>query len=251
METYFSENYAVTVRNLTKSFGETKALGGVSFDVRKGEIFSLLGINGAGKTTAIRILTGLLKADSGSAQICGYRAGSPEAARLLGYSPQENALAMHLTAEENLLLMADLYGVESASAHTEEMLLRLGLEEHRKKRAKMLSGGLQRRLSIGMALIGKPRILLLDEPTLGLDVLARRNLHTFIRSLQKERNMAVLLTTHYMEEAQLLSDRIGVLVNGRLCAAGTFAELCGLADADTDARLEDVFIRLAQKEEAR
>jgi len=240
------EKYAVSVRDLKKSFGNTHAVRGVSFGVREGEIFSLLGINGAGKTTTIRMLTGLLRPDSGEARLFGEAAGSQAAGRILGLSPQETASAGNLTAEENFMLMARLYGIGNAREHTEEMLDVLGLTEHRHKRSKNLSGGLRRRLSIGMALIAQPRVLFLDEPTLGLDVLARRELHALIVSLKQTKKMTVFLTTHDMEEAELLSDRIAVMMNGQLRAVGTLEELRQIVQAPYDARLEDVFVKFAE-----
>lgn len=243
---YRYENHAITVRGLTKSFGETKAVRSVSFDVREGEVFSLLGVNGAGKTTTIRMLTGLLDADEGKAELFGNPAGSQEAKRVLGFSPQETSTAGNLTAEENLAFMAELYGMDSVKSRVKKLTAQLGLTEHARKRSKNLSGGLRRRLSIGMAIITEPRILFLDEPTLGLDVLARRELWRFLTDLKISRNLTILLTTHYMEEAEALSDRIGIMTNGTMQAIGTLDELRKTADLSADARLEDVFVKLSE-----
>jgi len=233
---------AVEIHHLKKSFGSRTAVDDLSLSVRRGEIFSLLGVNGAGKTTTLRARCGLIPCDSGEIRIFGEPAGTPEARRLLGLSPQETAVAENLTATENLELMARIHGMSRAGARraAQEQIDALSLSEIAGRRAGKLSGGWQRRLSIAMALIAQPQVLILDEPTLGLDVLARRGLWEAIRSLREK--TAVLLTTHYLEEAEALSDRIAVMAQGRLRAQGTAQELMRLSKTET---FEDAFVALA------
>lgn len=236
---------AIEINHLTKHFGVCTAVSDLTFSVRQGEIFSLLGVNGAGKTTVLRMLCGLTHADSGEIRILGHPAGSAEAKSLLGLSPQETAVAENLTTRENLTLAARIHSMSKSNARlfAEAMIDRLALAEVADRRAGKLSGGWQRRLSIAMALIPSPAVLILDEPTLGLDVLARRELWNIVRGLHGK--TTVLLTTHYLEEADALSDRIAVMVRGRLHALGTVGELKSLARADT---FEDAFVKLAQRE---
>lgn len=236
---------AVEITGLTKSYGSRAAVDHLNLSVRQGEIFSLLGVNGAGKTTTLRILCGLIPCDAGSATVFGHPAGSPQAKSLLGLSPQETAVAENLTARENLELTARIHGMSKADAPraANAMIDRLSLAEIADHRAKKLSGGWQRRLSIAMALISEPAVLILDEPTLGLDVLARRELWDVVRALRGK--TTVLLTTHYLEEAEALSDRIAVMADGRLRALGTAEELKSIARTET---FEDAFIALAGKE---
>jgi len=245
------ETIAIEVRGLQKSFGKTTAVDGLGFIVREGEIFSLLGINGAGKTTAVRILTGLIRADGGTAKIFGYDAGSKDAGNLIGLAPQETSTAPNLTVYENLLLIAKLYNADDPGKRAEEIMKAFSLTDHRDKRSKHLSGGLRRRLSIGMAVIMKPRVLFLDEPTLGLDVMSRRELHSLIRTMRETDNMTVLMTTHYMEEAETLSDRIGIMMSGKMKAVGTMDELRAVSGSSSDADLEDVFVKFGETEAER
>lgn len=239
-----SEN-AILADGLVKRFGKVTAVRDASFSVKTGTLFSLLGVNGAGKTTTIRMLTGLLKPDGGHAEICGCPAGSPEAARLIGLSPQETSTAGNLTVRENLVMTAKIYGFRAAGHRADDIIERLGLNEYANRRSKLLSGGLRRRLSIGMGIVTEPKVLFLDEPTLGLDVLARRELWRFIEELKQ--SMTVVLTTHYMEEAESLSDRIAVMTDGTVKAEGTLAQLRELSGCAPDARLETVFIKLAEE----
>ena len=236
---------AVEFNRLTKRFGSRTAVSGLSLAVRPGEIFSLLGVNGAGKTTALRVLCGLISADEGDVTVMGHPAGTSAARRCIGLSPQETAVAENLTVRENLELTAQLYGMnrEDARAAAQAMIDAMNLHEAAERRAKKLSGGWQRRLSIAMSLIPDPDVLILDEPTLGLDVLARRELWSLIRSLRGK--TTILLTTHYLEEAEALSDRITVLSKGTLCALGTAQELMKKTGA---ASFEDAFVTLAGRE---
>lgn len=241
-----SEKSEIAVRadGLVKRFGNFTAVDSASFDVAHGTLLSLLGVNGAGKTTTIRMLTGLLKPDGGHAEICGYPAGSAAAAPLVGLSPQETSTAGNLTVRENLIMTAKIYGFRDAAARADGIIERLGLNEFAGRQSKHLSGGLRRRLSIGMGIVTEPKVLFLDEPTLGLDVIARRELWRFIEELKK--SVTVVLTTHYMEEAEALSDRVAVMAGGTVKASGTLAELRAVSGCAADERLENVFIKLAE-----
>lgn len=228
--------------NLTKSFGGVTAVDHLSFEVPANTVFSLLGVNGAGKTTAIRMLTGLLKPDSGSGEICGHPIGTAAAKACIGLSPQETSTAPNLTVYENLYMTASIYGLENPKDAVHEIMESLSLTDHRNQYSKHLSGGLRRRLSIGMGILHRPKVLFLDEPTLGLDVLARRELWNLVNELRQ--SMTILLTTHYMEEAQALSDRIAVMNCGKLLASGTLDQL---REQTGMTSLEDIFVELAQK----
>lgn len=235
---------AIEIRSLTHRFGAVTAVNGLSLTVARGEFLALLGVNGAGKTTAIRLMSGLLPVQEGEIRIMGHPAGSASAKAALGLSPQETAVAGNLTALENLEMIARIHGLSPVEARraADVQIAALSLEEIANRRAKKLSGGWQRRLSIAMALISRPDVLILDEPTLGLDVLARRELWEVIRSLHGRATL--LLTTHYLEEAEALSDRIAVMAKGRLCALDTAENLKAQTGADT---FEDAFIALAGK----
>ena len=202
-------------------------------------------MNGAGKTTTIRMLTCLSEPTSGEAYICGHSVKTDSALvkRAVGISPQDTAVADNLTVRENLELMAKIYGIpaEKRESRIAEMRSMFRLDEVMEQRAKTLSGGWKRRVSIAMALISEPEVLFLDEPTLGLDVLARRELWSAIESLKGK--MTIVLTTHYMEEAERLSDRIAVMVGGRLRAMGTLAELEELTGGSG---LENAFVKIAE-----
>lgn len=237
---------AIDIRGLTKRFGDYTAVDGLTLSMEEGELVSLLGVNGAGKTTTIKMLTGLLPPDGGDAFLLGSSIVTEPGTMKVwtAVSPQESAVAPNLTVEENLHLMGGIYGMKKAYARNKipETMASLGLDEVAKKRAKTLSGGWQRRLSIAMALVTEPRILFLDEPTLGLDVLARRELWAVVKSLRG--SVTIVLTTHYMEEAEALSDRIAVMAKGKLRAMGTAEALI----AQTGAKdFEEAFVRLAQE----
>ena len=236
---------AIKTENLTKRYKNNTAVDGLNLEIEKGELFSILGVNGAGKTTTIKMLTCLTKPTSGDAYLLGDSiTEQPDKVKAkTNISPQETAVAKSLSVFDNLVFMAQIYGADSKSAKSKanELIERFGLTEVRKSRAKTLSGGMQRRLSIAMALISDPEILFLDEPTLGLDVLARRELWDIIRSLHGE--VTVILTTHYMEEAEELSDRIAIMQKGRLRAVGTAQELIEQTGAKS---FEDAFVSLAQ-----
>lgn len=234
---------AVRVVGLTRKYRNLTAVDHLDLTVNQGELFSLLGVNGAGKTTTIKMLSCLIRPTEGDAYLKGNSIVSKPAAvkECIGISPQETAVAPNLTVRENLELMCGVHNFsrEKQKQKTAELLAEFGLNEVCRKKAGKLSGGWQRRLSIAMALIGEPKILFLDEPTLGLDVLARAGLWEVIRSLKG--CITTILTTHYMEEAEALSDRIGIMKDGRLLVTGTAEELKHRAGAD---RLEEAFVKL-------
>ncbi len=238
---------AIAIEGLTKKFRERSAVDDLNLTVKQGELFALLGVNGAGKTTTIRMLCCVLPPTSGDALLLGDSiVSSPAVVKArINVSPQETAVAPNLTVRENLELIARIYGCgrQEASSRATEMMHVVGLEDRARERAKTLSGGLQRRLSIAMALISSPQIAFLDEPTLGLDVRARRGLWQVMSALKGK--MTIILTTHYLEEAEALADRIGVIHNGRLQALGTVAELEAATDTTS---LEDAFLKLTDAE---
>ena len=241
--------HAIQTTALTKRYKEITAVDGLNLEIRRGELYALLGVNGAGKTTAIRLLTGLTRPTSGDALVGGYSITKEreQVKRRIGVAPQETAIAPNLTVKENLELICGIYGFSKAktASKIEELTGQFSLESVLTRRAGKLSGGWQRRVSIAMALISEPELLFLDEPTLGLDVLARHELWDAIRALKGR--ITIVLTTHYMEEAAALSDRIGILKDGRLLAVGTAAELMERSGTDD---FEQAFVTIV-KEDAR
>lgn len=239
---------AIQTFNLVKKYKTKTAVNSLNLSIEQGELFALLGVNGAGKTTTIKMLSCLTAPTSGDAILLGDSiVSNPFSVKeKINVSPQETAIARNLTVKENLEMIAGIYGSDRKTAQmkADEMLSTFSLTEIANDKAKTLSGGMQRRLSIAMALISNPKILFLDEPTLGLDVLARRELWSTIEKLKGK--ITIILTTHYMEEAQALSDRVGIMVNGELKAVGTAAELISKTRANT---LEDAFIALATESE--
>ena len=237
---------AIQTAALTKRYGKLTAVDGLDLNVGQGELFSLLGVNGAGKTTTIKMLTCLTRPTAGDALVGGFSIiKEPDRVKtLIGVSPQETAVAPNLSVKENLELICGIHGFsrEKTKSKIEELTHQFALEEVLNRRAGKLSGGWQRRVSIAMALIGEPQILFLDEPTLGLDVIARHELWDAIRSLKGR--VTIILTTHYMEEAEALSDRIGIMKNGRLLAVGTAEELKHRAGADD---FESAFVALVKE----
>ena len=225
---------AIKTTTLTKQYKDLTAVDKLNLEIGQGELFSLLGVNGAGKTTTIKMLSGLTKPTGGDALVGGFSiiAESSQIKRLIGVSPQETAVAPNLTVKENLELICGIHGFskEKTKAKVQELTAQFALDCVLRRKAGKLSGGWQRRVSIVMALISEPQILFLDEPTLGLDVLARHELWDVIRSLKGR--ITIILTTHYMEEAEALSDRIGIMKDGLLLAAGTAEELKKQAKAD-------------------
>ena len=236
---------SIKIENLTKKYQDTTALDNLSLEIKEHELFALLGLNGAGKTTTIKMLATLVKPTSGDAFIYGKSINSEEVKELIAISTQETSVARNLTVEENLLFIADIYGLDKNTKNEvmKRIIADFNFEKVLKKKAKTLSGGWQRKLSIAMALIASPKVLFLDEPTLGLDVIARRELWDIILKLKKE--MTIILTTHYMEEATYLSDRIGIISEGKLKALGTAEELIEKVNAKN---FEDAFIKIVREE---
>ena len=218
---------AIKTTGLVKRYNSLTAVDNLYLDIRQGELFSLLGVNGAGKTTTIKMLSCLTKPTDGDAFVGGYSiTKEPEQVkRLMGVSPQETAVAPNLSVKENLELICGIHGFskEKAKAKIRDLSDQFALDTVLSRKAGKLSGGWQRRVSIAMALISEPQILFLDEPTLGLDVIARHDLWEAIRALKGR--VTIILTTHYMEEAEALSDRIGIMKSGRLLAVGRAEEL--------------------------
>ena len=237
---------AIKTIKLIKQYKNITAVDALILEIRQGELFSLLGVNGAGKTTAIKMLSCLTKPTEGDALVGGYSITkeSEQVKRLIGVSPQETAVAPNLSVKENLELICGIHGFsrEKTIAKIAELSRQLDLNSVLQRKAGKLSGGWQRRVSIAMALISEPQILFLDEPTLGLDVIARHDLWDVIRSIKGK--ITIILTTHYMEEAEALSDRIGIMKEGRLLAIGTADELKAKADA---ADFETAFVSIVRE----
>lgn len=237
---------AIRTEKLTKKYKDVTAVNELDLSVEKGELFSLLGVNGAGKTTTIKMLSCLTEPTSGDAYLDGKSIIRDRAAikSVIAVSPQETAVAPALTAMENLELICGVHGFtkEKTREKTNELCELLGLSEIMSRRAGKLSGGWQRRLSIAMALISEPKILFLDEPTLGLDVIARSELWDIIRGLKGK--ITIILTTHYMEEAESLSDRIAIMKNGRLLACDTAQNIKASVGAE---KFEDAFISIVKE----
>lgn len=237
---------AIVTSHLTKCYKDVKAVNGLNLEVLPGELFALLGVNGAGKTTTIKMLCCLTQPTDGDAFVGGHSILTDPLAvkQKIAVVPQETAVAANLTAKENLLLMAGLHGMkkEAAEEKVSDLTALLHLQDILNRRAGKLSGGWQRRLSIAMALISEPEILFLDEPTLGLDVIARSDLWDVIRALKGK--ITVILTTHYMEEAEALSDRVGIMSEGHLLCVGAADSLKASVGAAT---LEEAFIRVVKE----
>ena len=237
---------AIRIENLSKQYKDVLAVDSLSLRIEQGELFSLLGVNGAGKTTTIKMLCGLTEPTGGDALLHGLsiRRELAGVKPLIAVSPQETAVAPGLSVQENLALICGVHGFakEKRIAKIAEVTELLGLEEVLSRKAGKLSGGWQRRLSIAMALISEPQILFLDEPTLGLDVLARSELWELIRTLKGR--VTIILTTHYMEEAEALSDRIAIMAKGKLLICGTPEEIKASAGADS---IEKAFITIVKE----
>ncbi|GED03713.1 ABC transporter ATP-binding protein [Bacillus atrophaeus] len=238
---------AIEIKNLTKKFKERKAVDNLSLTIEKGEFFALLGQNAAGKTTTIKMLSCLSTPTSGDALMLNDSiVKNPEAVKQkINISPQETAVAPNLSVKENLEFIASIYGSKKQEAEQKavEMMTKFGLLERAKNKTKTLSGGLQRRLSIAMALISNPQIIFLDEPTLGLDVRARRDLWKVLLELKGK--ITIVLTTHYLEEVEALADRVGIIHGGKLHALGTIDEL---KEKTGHSSLEDIFLTLTEEE---
>ena len=238
-----NKTIAIQTRNLTKKYGNLTVVDDVSFSVAEGELFSVLGLNGAGKTTIIKMLSCLIEPTGGDAIVLGNSIlkNPYKIKQDINVSPQETAIAPNLSVYENIEMIAGIYdfGKTEIAEKTEAIIKRLKLEEVKNKKAKKLSGGMQRRLSIAMALITEPKVIFLDEPTLGLDVLARRELWSIIKAMKGK--TTIILTTHYMEESEALSDRVAVIIKGKVNMIGAVDEL--LQKTKTN-KLEDAFVAL-------
>ena len=234
----------IETKQLNKFYKNLHALKDINLGIKENELFGLLGVNGAGKTTLIKILTCLSKQTSGEAYVHGFSVkDNPEKVKeIVDVSPQETAVAHNLTVRENLDFFASLYNTRD-EAYISSVVNAFSLEEVENQRAKTLSGGWKRRLSIAIGLISKPKILFLDEPTLGLDVIARRELWKIINNMKGK--ITIMLTTHYLEEAEVLCDRVAVMAKGKIKATGTPAELKAIAKTDN---FEDAFIKIAEGE---
>jgi len=232
----------ITIDNVCKNYNSKKALDNVSLSIKHGELFGLLGVNGAGKTTLIKILCGLTRKTSGNITINDFNIDKDidKIKEIIDISPQETSVANNLTVKENLEFFSNIYN-NNDNKTINEIIDIFNLNEVLNQRAKTLSGGYKRRLSIAIALISKPKILFLDEPTLGLDVFARRELWNIIKKLQK--NITIILTSHYLEEIENLCDRVAILSNGKLLKTGTIEEIKQITNTQN---FEDAFIKLVE-----
>ena len=235
--------FAISIKNLVKRFGDRVAVDNLCLDVNEGELLALLGMNGAGKTTTLNVLCGLVKADEGDAFVFGksVKKDAKDIKGLLNMSLQETAVAENLTVKENLEFVCRVYGFDKnkTAVMVDQIMSQFALTDRQKDKASKLSGGYKRRLSIAMALVTQPKVVFLDEPTLGLDVVARRELWQAIKQLKGK--TTIILTTHYLEEAESLADRIAVMKEGKLCGLGSADEL--KAQTNTT-KFEDAFLSL-------
>lgn len=232
----------IEIVNLTKKFKDKTAVNKINLTIKEGELFALLGTNGAGKTTTIKMMSTLILPTSGEIKVSGYdiKKDSMKIKEIVNVSPQETAIAPNLSVKENLEFMAGVYKIKNKNKKIEELVNMFKLQEVLKQKAKTLSGGWQRKLSIAISLINNPKILFLDEPTLGLDVIARRELWSVIEQLKGK--ITIILTTHYMEEAESLSDRVGIMSKGNLIEVGTPQELISKVGANN---FEEAFVKIA------
>ena len=234
--------YSIETKNLIKKYKNKIAVNGLDLKIKEGELFALLGVNGAGKTTTIKMLSGLILPTAGNIKVnnMDMKKDMFKIKEILNVSPQETAIAQNLTVKENLEFMAGVYLIDNKEAKINELVKMFKLDEVLNKKAKTLSGGWQRKVSIAISLINDPKILFLDEPTLGLDVLARKELWKVIEEMKGKKT--IILTTHYMEEAEKLSDRIGIMANGNLIDIGTSEELMKKTKTNN---IEDAFVSIA------
>lgn len=240
---------AIELQNVSKRYKEKVVVSPMTLTIQRGELFGLLGVNGAGKTTVLNMLSGLVKPTTGDALVLGHSIQSdlPSIRKVLAMSPQETSIAPNLSVRENLLLMARIHGFAKAQANdkTDALMAQFSLQPYEHERGKKLSGGWQRKLSIAMALIADPHILFLDEPTLGLDIISRRELWAMIEKLKET---TIVLTTHYLEEAESLCDRICIMKDGDVKALGTVDELVA---ASAKQNFEEAFVHFVTGGEAR
>jgi len=233
--------YSIETKKLTKKFKDKIAVNEIDLNIKEGELFALLGVNGAGKTTTIKMLSGLILPTSGTIKIENMEMKKDvfKIKEILNVSPQETAIAPNLTVLENLYFMAGVYEIADKDEKVNDLIKMFHLEEYLNKRCKTLSGGTMRKVSIAISLINDPEILFLDEPTLGLDVISRKELWKVIEGLKGRKT--IILTTHYMEEAEALSDRIGIMANGKLVDIGTSKELIKKTRTKN---IEDAFVKI-------
>ena len=234
--------YSIQTKNLTKKFKDKVAVNNMNLKIKEGELFALLGTNGAGKTTTIKMLSGLINPTSGNVLInnMDMKKDSISIKKILNASPQETAIGLNLTVKENLYFMAGVYQIKDKDKKINELIKLFNLSKVLDKKTKKLSGGWQRKVSIAISLINDPKILFLDEPTLGLDVIARKELWKIILNLKGK--ITIILTTHYMEEAEYLSDRIGIMSEGDLVDIDTSDNLIKKTGTKN---IEDAFVKIA------
>ena len=232
---------AIELNNIVKKYKDKTVVNNINLNIKEGELFSLLGTNGAGKTTTIKMISTLIKQNSGTIKVLGYDTIKDYKIirNKINVSPQETAVAMNLTVYENLDFMANVYQIENKKDKIDNLIKTFKLEEVLKQKAKTLSGGYMRKLSIAISLINDPKILFLDEPTLGLDVLSRKELWNTINTLKG--NITIILTTHYMEEAESLSDRVAIMNKGNIIEIGTPKEIISKTKTKN---MEDAFVSL-------
>ena len=237
--------YSIVTSKLTKKFKDKVAVNEIDLQIKQGELFALLGTNGAGKTTTIKMLSGLILPTSGSITIQNMDIEKDvyKIKEILNVSPQETAIAPNLTVKENLEFMAGVYQISNKDSKISQLIEQFKLDEVLNKKAKTLSGGWQRRVSIAISLINDPKILFLDEPTLGLDIKSRRNLWELIKKLKSQ--MTIFLTTHYLEEVENLTDRIAIISKGKIKAIGTVPEILEMT---AENNLEEAFLKLSEEE---
>lgn len=235
----------IKINNLSKKYQDKYVVKDLNLEIKEGEVFSLLGPNGAGKTTTIKILTTLISFDKGTITINGLDIikDKNKIRDIINVSPQETSVSGNLTVLENLEFFMGIYGIANKKEKIKKLVELFKLEEVLKQKTKTLSGGYQRRLSIALSLINSPKILFLDEPTLGLDVIARRELWKIIQNLKGE--TTIILTTHYMEEASFLSDRIGIINKGKLISLGTSKEIIKKTKSKS---FEEAFIKVVEED---
>ena len=230
----------ISVKNLTKDYGRNRGIFDISFDVYKGTVFGYCGTNGSGKTTTLRHIMGFLKPQKGSVTVKGMDAwkDADEIKKIVDISPQESAVALNLTVKENLIFFQEIYDKKDKE-YLEFIINSLGLKEVMNRRAKTLSGGYQRRLSIAIGLVSKPEILFLDEPTLGLDVISRRELWKIIEYFKGK--VTIILTSHYLEEIEALCDKVAIMSKGNVLCEGTVEEIKNIANEDS---FEEAFVKI-------
>ena len=233
--------YSIETKKLTKKYKDKLAVNEIDLKIKQGELFALLGVNGAGKTTTIKMLSGLILPTSGRIMIenMNMEKDTLKIKEIINVSPQETAIAPNLTVKENLEFMAGVYQIKNKDDKINELIKKFKLNKVIDRKAKKLSGGWQRKVSIAISLINEPKILFLDEPTLGLDVIARKELWKIIKDLKGK--ITIILTTHYMEEAESLSDRIGIMSEGKLIDVGTLEELIKKTKSKN---FEDAFVSI-------